>query len=32
MKRSKLIGAVVTGIALVVAAPAFAEGDAAKER
>ena len=30
MKRSKLIGAVVTGIALVVAAPAFAEGDAAK--
>ena len=30
MKRSKLIGAAVTGIALVLAAPAYAAGDAAK--
>ena len=30
MKRSKLIGAAVTGIALVLAAPAYAAGDAVK--
>ena len=32
MKRSKLIGAAVTGIALVLAAPVYAAGDAAKGR
>ena len=32
MKRTMLIGAAVTGIALAVAAPAYADGDAAKGR